>query len=163
MCGWPLSAGGCDDWRAKHGWEEPPHIQSQGQKPGGPHARRQRPRGGTPRPRSGAAAENTRLRRRRNCREELPHIRGQGQWLGGPTPRPRSHGCMGAGEPRGAIPLWRWGRAVVRRYPLSKVRSNKAALCWSSHAEIPRVQGKRNPSKTVGVARGHQRADTLKP
>ena len=24
-------------------------------------------------------------------------------------------------------------------------------------------QGKRNPSKTVGVTRGHQRADTLKP
>ena len=29
--------------------------------------------------------------------------------------------------------------------------------------EIPLVQGKRNPSKTVGVARGHQRADTVKP
>ena len=29
--------------------------------------------------------------------------------------------------------------------------------------EIPLIQGKRNPSKTVGVARGHQRADTLKP
>ena len=29
--------------------------------------------------------------------------------------------------------------------------------------EILLVQGKRNPSKTVGVARGHQRADTLKP
>ena len=27
----------------------------------------------------------------------------------------------------------------------------------------PHVQGKRNPSKMVGVARGHQRADTLKP
>ena len=38
-----------------------------------------------------------------------------------------------------------------------------AALCWSSHEEIPRAQGKRNPSKTVGVARGHQRANTLKP
>ena len=38
-----------------------------------------------------------------------------------------------------------------------------AALCWSNHEEIPHVQGKRNPSKTVGVARGHQRADTLKP
>ena len=38
-----------------------------------------------------------------------------------------------------------------------------AALCWSSREEIPQVQGKRNPSKTVGVARGHQRADTLKP
>ena len=37
------------------------------------------------------------------------------------------------------------------------------ALCWSSHEEIPHVQGKRNLSKTVGAARGHQRADTLKP
>ena len=29
--------------------------------------------------------------------------------------------------------------------------------------EIPHAQGKRNPSKTVGIARGHQRTDTLKP
>ena len=36
-------------------------------------------------------------------------------------------------------------------------------LCWSSREEIRQVQGKRNPSKTVGVARGHQRANTLKP
>ena len=36
-------------------------------------------------------------------------------------------------------------------------------LCWSSREEIPHPQGKRNPSKMVGVARGHQRADTLKP
>ena len=36
-------------------------------------------------------------------------------------------------------------------------------LCWSSREEIPDVQGKRNPSKMVDVARGHQRADTLKP
>ena len=32
-----------------------------------------------------------------------------------------------------------------------------------SHEEIAHVQGKRNPSKMVGVAREHQRADTLKP
>ena len=38
-----------------------------------------------------------------------------------------------------------------------------AALCWSSCEEISHAQGKRNPSKIVGVARGHQRADTLKP
>ena len=38
-----------------------------------------------------------------------------------------------------------------------------AVLCWSSQEEISHAQGKRNPSKTVGVARGHQRADTLKP
>ena len=43
----------------------------------------------------------------------------------------------------------------MRRYPSSKVRS--------SCEEIPHAQGKRNPRKMVGVARGHQRADTLKP
>ena len=48
------------------------------------------------------------------------------------------------------------------RYPSSKVRSN-GALCWSSREEIPHAQGKRSLSKMVGVARGHQRADTLKP
>ena len=38
-----------------------------------------------------------------------------------------------------------------------------AAHCWSSREQIPHAQGKRNPSKMVGVATGHQRADTLKP
>ena len=37
----------------------------------------------------------------------------------------------------------RFAGAAVKRYPTSR--------------------GKRNPSKMVGVARGHQRADTLKP
>ena len=36
-------------------------------------------------------------------------------------------------------------------------------LCWSSREEISHAQGKRNPSKMVGVARGHQRTDALKP
>ena len=38
-----------------------------------------------------------------------------------------------------------------------------AALCWSNCEEILHAQGKRNPSKMVGVSRGHPRADTLKP
>ena len=38
-----------------------------------------------------------------------------------------------------------------------------AVLCWSSQEEIPQVQGKRNRCKMLGVARGHQRAETLKP
>ena len=66
-------------------------------------------------------------------------------------------------------------RRAERSYPTLKVRKGggeeipfvqgkaAAALCWSSHKEIPHAQGKRNPSKMVGVARGHQRADTLKP
>ena len=46
---------------------------------------------------------------------------------------------------------WSWGRAE---------RLTRAKL-WL--LPIPHAQGKRNPSKMVGVARGHQRADTLKP
>ena len=38
-----------------------------------------------------------------------------------------------------------------------------AALCWSSREEIPHAQDKRNPSNMVCAARGHQRANTLKP
>ena len=39
---------------------------------------------------------------------------------------------------------------------------NTEVTCHSLE-EIPHAQGKRNPSKMVGVARGHQRANTLKP
>ena len=41
-----------------------------------------------------------------------------------------------------------------RSYHTSKVRS--------SCEEIPYVQGKKNPSKTAGPERGHQRADRVK-
>ena len=46
----------------------------------------------------------------------------------------------------------RWRRRAERSYSMSKVRRG-------GHEEIPLVQDKRNPSKTVGVARGHQRAE----
>ena len=36
-----------------------------------------------------------------------------------------------------------------------------AALDWSSHAERPHLQGKRNPSKMVGNEREDQRAGRL--
>ena len=51
---------------------------------------------------------------------------------------------------------------VVGIYHSSKVRSSSCALLeqpWSKR----NAQSKRNPSKMVGVARGYQRADTLKP
>ena len=53
-------------------------------------------------------------------------------------------------------------RRAERSYSTFKV-GGVAALCWSSHEEIAHVQGKRNPSKMIGVAREHKRADTLKP
>ena len=72
--------------------------------------------------------------------------------------------------------LLRGCRRAKRSYSTFKVRSGgpeeipllqgkEQQLCLDEAAceEIPQVQGKRNPSKTVGVARGHQRADTLKP
>ena len=63
-----------------------------------------RPRGVTPRLRSGAAAESARLRRRRNGREELPHVRSQGQ------------------QPRGATQCLRSGAAAGRSYPPLEAR-----------------------------------------
>ena len=50
----------------------------------------------------------------------------------------------------------------IIKHPSSKVRSSGCTF-WNSREEIPQVQGKRNPSKMVGFARGHQNADTLKP
>ena len=50
-----------------------------------------------------------------------------------------------------------WGhRRAKRSYSTFKVRR-------AGREEIAHVQGKRNPSEMVGGARGHQRADTLKP
>ena len=95
----------------------------------------EQPRGATSRPRSGAEAGRTPCPRG-SSQEELPHVRGQGQWPGGATLRSRS--------------------GLEELFPTFKVRRGDGE-------EIPLVQGKRNPSKTVGIARGHQRADTLKP
>ena len=49
-----------------------------------------------------------------------------------------------------------WHRRAERSYSTFKVRRGGSE-------EIPLVQGKRNPSKMVGVARGHQRAYRVKP
>ena len=82
--------------------------------------------------------------------------------VGRNAPLLRSSGCVGAGGPRGAIPCPRSGGAAMRRYTLYKVRSSGCALLEQPRRDTPRP-GKRNPSKMVGVVRGHQRADTLKP
>ena len=66
-------------------------------------------------------------------------------------------------------------RRAERSYPTLKVRKGggeeipfvqgKEQQLRFAGAAVKRyhVQGKRNPRKMVGVARGHQRADTLKP
>ena len=49
-----------------------------------------------------------------------------------------------------------------RSYPRPR-QGAAAAFCWSGCEEIPHIQDKRNPRKTVVAERGHQRADRLKP
>ena len=61
-----------------------------------------------------------------------------GRGPGGATQLPRSGGCVGAGGPRGAIPRRRSGRAAVRRYLSSKVRSRGYALLEQPWRDTPR-------------------------
>ena len=108
--------------------------------------------------------------------EELPLDQGQGQ-------RPRVPGCVCRGGAQRSYPTpdvrvvaerSEVRAAAERSYPRSKERQlrgcTRAKRSYSTfkvrrggREEMPLVQGKRNPSKTIGVARGHQRADTLKP
>ena len=54
---------------------------------------------------------------------------------------------------------------LLIRTPSHIIRSHPNDCILITSLKIPslHVQGKRNPSKMVGVVRGHQRADTLKP
>ena len=47
--------------------------------------------------------------------------------------------------------------------PLVQGKEQRLRFAGAAVKRCPNVQGKRNPSKTVSVARGHQRPDTLKP
>ena len=89
------SAGGCDG-RAT--------SEVRGRSREDPMPEGRRPRGVTPRPRSGAATESTRLRRHRNGREELPRVLGRG------------------GRSRGDTQSLRSGAAAGRSYPTPKAR-----------------------------------------
>ena len=125
---WHTSSGGCDSLQV-------------------------RPRGATPRPRSGADVRRT-LCPRGSSQKELPHRPRSGQW-------PRVPGCDSSEAPGRSYPRskkrWLPGhRRAERSYSTFKDRRGGSE-------ETPLVQGKRNPSKTVGVARGHMRPDTLKP
>ena len=80
----------------------------------------------------------------------------QGQRSRGGTPGLRSGAAAERSYPMFKEQRLHGRRRVERSYPMFKVRSG-------GHEEITLVQGKRNTGKIVGVARGHQRADTQKP
>ena len=114
------------------------------------------PRGATPHLRSWAADKRS---------YPTSEVRGSGQecqavmaqeWLRGATPHPRPGTAAERSNPT-SKEWWLCGhRRAKRSYSTFKVRRGGSE-------EILLVQGKRNPNKMVGVARGHRRADTLKP
>ena len=130
-----------------------------------------RPRGVTPRPRSGAVAESTRLRRHRNGREELPRVRGQAGQARGDTQCPRSGAATRgvsypASEVRGRgreeIPHDR-GQGQWLGGPTPRPRSSgcagRALRSYSTFKvrrgggeEIPLVQGKEQWLRFAGAA-----------
>ena len=94
-----------------------------------------------------------------------------GTWKEPPTPEARAQ------SREEQLEEWwlRRRRRAWRSYPTLKVRNGggkeipliqgeEQRRCFAGAAvkRYPQIQGKRNPSKMVGVARGHQRADTLK-
>ena len=91
-----------------------------------------RPRGVTPRPKSGAAAESTRLRRCRNGCEEPPRIQGQGGRPRGVTPYPRLGAVAGRSYPTPLSP--RPGAAARRSNPTPEARGG-------GREDQPHVQG----------------------
>ena len=76
------------------------------------------------------------------------------------TPHPRSSGCVGAGGPS-------YSTFKVRRgsgEEITLIQDKEQQLCFAGAAVNRYPTSKvRETRETVGVARGHQRADTLKP
>ena len=90
------------------------------------------PRGVTQRPRSGAAAESARLRRRRKGPEELPCLRGRGRQL-------RVPGCGSTG-------------AAQRSYPMSEARGGGQEVLPYTRDQGWRPGGATPPSRSSGCA-----------
>ena len=79
-------------------------------------------------------------------------------------PKGNSAQCFVVTQMGGGIYVYVWpGRAAVRRYPFSKVKSSWLPIAGTTVKRYPHIQDKRNPSKMVGVAREHQKEETLKP
>ena len=105
----------------------------------------------TPRPRSGVAAETsyTTPEVRGGSREEQTHVQ-EGR-LRGHRRAERSYS------------MFKVRRGGHEEIPLVQDKEQRLHFAGAAMKRYPQVQGKRSPSKMVGVARGHQRSDTMKP
>ena len=119
-----------------------------------PMPKGRQPRGVTSSPRSGAAAESTRVRPRRNGGEELPRVRGQG----GAAERRYPVSEVRGGEER-SHPATRSGAAVGRRYPTPQARGQGRRPGGVTPRLRPgEVAGRTNPTSKEPWLRGCRRA-----
>ena len=123
----------------KRGQDEPPHIQGQRQKPGGPHARR------------AAAKRSYPTSKVRGSGRGYQTVTAQ-EWPRGATPRPRSGGVAERSYPASEV---RGGEE--RSYPASEVRGGGREEIPQSLSPRPGVAaGRSNPTPE---ARGGGRED----
>ena len=96
--------------------------------------------------------------------EELPHPHLRPGVVAGrsnPTSKERwLHGCRRA---KRSYSTFRVRRGSSEEIPLVQGKEQQLRFAGAAVNRYPTSKVKRNPSKTVGVARGHQRADTMKP
>ena len=134
-----LSAGGCNYRRAKHGGDEPHHVRGQGQKLGGPHARR------TVAKRSYPTSEVRGISREYQTATAQEPPRGA-------TPRPNSRGAA-----KRRYPACEVRGGDERSYPASEVRgSGQEEL---PHAPMPETRGRSREEQPMPEARGGGRED----
>ena len=83
---------------------------------------------------------------------------------GGQEEQPQAKGVVAVGAQEGLEEPSHAEGQEGRREEIPLIQGKEQLLHFAG-AALKRhpTQGKRNPSKMVGVARGHQRADTLKP
>ena len=147
-----LSTGGCGGAQA---WPRGvPHVRGQGQRPRVPSCD------------SAGTAERS---------YPTSKVRGGGRGPGEAIPCPRPGVAARRSYPTPKDQWLRGCRRAQRSYSTFKVRKGSGekiplaqgkeqCLCFAGAAvKIPHVQGKRNACRMVDVARGHQKADTLKP
>ena len=101
-----------------------------------------RPRGDTPRPRSGAEAGRTPCTKG-GSQEELPQVQGQGQW-------PRVPDCDGAVTAERSYPASKVGGGAERRYPASEFRGGD-----EKSYPMSEVRGGDERSYIASEVRGH--------
>ena len=129
----------------KRSREELSHVQGQGQKPGGPHARRVVAKRSYPTSEVRGSSQECQAARVQDWPRRATQVRDQRQQPRGATPRPRPGAAAGRSNSTSKEQWLRGRRRAERSYPTLKVRKG-------SGEEIPLFQGKEQWLHFAGAA-----------